>query len=189
MQPNNNLGQENTEVRRSAAGRTVAFEALLINRAAERRRLSVLADRYSIPDGKVTLKLRRREFALRPRRPFPQLHGAMLSIDPLSNVLRAGGPRVPVVTRYAYAGFGALHNDNRRGSSPIEPPWIVRVDGQQLERGRVEIELEAGEKHSVHLEVQVPSDARRGQRVPFNFTALDSLARVLGGVTVEIEVV
>jgi hypothetical protein len=187
--PNNNLGQENTNVIGGSPGETITTQARLVNREEVTRRFRILADAYRIPEGKVTLDLKVRRLPLRSRRRFDALYNLLMTHDPVKGGLRTKSGRAPVWISYAYTGFDALRKANARGQFPIPPEWQVVIDDQALDGNGVrELTLAGGEAHDVALKFTVPAGAEPGTRMPLNFTAVTPLGKIAGGVTLIVEV-
>lgn len=186
--PNNNLGQENTNVRKAEPGQTASAAALLVNRDQVPHAFRIEVDRYEIPEGRATLDLKTANIPLRRRRQVDLLHRSLPTYDLRERRLKSQTAYAPTVTRYAYTGWDAIRKGSRVGMHPVEPPWNVQVDGQPLEAGRVTVALGPGESQNVELSVRVPADAAPGSVHRFNWFAFNSRGKPIGGVTFVIEV-
>ena len=186
--PNNNLGQENTQIIADQAGKMVQTEALLFNRQKAARRIRIEADQYVIPEGEIQLKLATRTLPLRKKSPFDAVYNLLLTRRARGGLKTQNGI-APVWISYAYRGFEQLKKSNSRGEFPIQPPWRVEVNGADVGEGRTaELNLGAGQQVAVPIVVQIPAGAAPGTRQVLNFNAYGDTGKVLGGVTLEIEV-
>lgn len=187
--PNNNLGQENTQIIKAPAGEMVETEALMFNRFDRARRIRFIADEYEIPRGEIQLKLATRVLPLRKRSAFDGLFNLLLTRDAARGGLKTKNGHAPVWISYAYRGFQQLKRGNARGQFPVRAPWRVAVNGLDAGDGRMaELTLDPRQELNVPITVQIPADAPVGTRKTLNFTALGDNGRVLGGVTLKIEV-
>jgi hypothetical protein len=182
--PNNNLGQENTQIVGAHAGQVVTTEALLFNRLETGRRVRITADQYRIPKGEIRLKLATRTLPLRKRSAFDAVYNLMLTHDPARGGLKTQSRYVPSWIAYAYRGFEQLQEGNARGTSPIAPPWRVEANGTDVGgNAPVELRLEAKQRAAIPIVAHIPADATAGTSQHLNFTAYGDDGKVLGGVT------
>lgn len=186
--PNNNLGQENTNVRRASPGQMLAVNAFLRNQARETGEFQIRVDNYVIPEGEVTLGLKTARLPLRMAHPFDLLHRAMLTYDVAARSLKGQEAYAPQVVRYAYTGWDPVRKGNRVGRAPVLPPWRVEVDGREVEGGRGTVRLAAGEGRNVPLSVTIPAGVQPGSRHVFNWSAFGPRGKPMGGVTLIIVV-
>jgi hypothetical protein len=186
--PNNNLGQENTQVVGGKAGQMLHVEARLFNRVETARRIRIEADQYRIPEGKIELKLATRTLPLRKKAPFDALYNLLLRRDARGGLKTQNGS-APVWISYAYRGWEQLKKGNARGAFPIRSPWQVKVNGKDVGEGRTtELTLEPKQQVAIPIDAQIPAGAAVGTRQILNFTAYGDTGKVLGGVTLEVEV-
>lgn len=187
--PNNNLGQENTQVLAGQAGQMVQAEALLFNPLEKARKIRIAADAYSIPKGEIQLTLATRTLPLRKKSPFDSLFNLLLTRDAARGGLKTRNGYAPVWISYAYRGFEQLKKGNSRGEFPLRPPWRATVNGTAVGDGlTAEITLDPKQLVTVPIVAQIPAGAAVGTRQTLNFTAFGDNGKVLGGVTLEIEV-
>ncbi len=161
----NNLGQENTVVRRARRGEKVVVQARIANRSRERtQRVRFLVDTYEIPQREAELRLRTTSAAAGSR--------------------EAGEIRFPAggrsgAVRYAYEGRDALLEAN------AATPRLI-PDGWQVDLGGDEFDLAAAEERSLPVTIAIPSDAA-AEVVTFNITSIPDQGEP-GGITIRIHV-
>jgi hypothetical protein len=186
--PNNNLGQENTQVVGGQAGQMIHAEAFLFNRVETARRVRIEADQYRIPEGKIELKLATRTLPLREKTPFDGLYNLLLRRDAREGIKTQNGS-APVWISYAYRGWEQLKKGNSRKEFPIRPPWEVKVNGTNVDEGKIaELNLGPKQRVTISIDAQIPAGAAVGTRQTLNLNAYAENGKVLGGVTLEIEV-
>jgi len=186
--PNNNLGQENTQVVGGNAGQMIHAEALLFNRVETARRIRIEADQYRIPEGKIELKLATRTLPLRNKAPFDAIYNLLLRRDARGGIKTQNG-YAPVWISYAYRGWEQLREGNSRGKFPIRAPWQLKVNGEDVAEGQTaELTLEPKQQMKIPIDAQIPAATAVGTRQSLNFTAYAENGKILGGVTLEVEV-
>ena len=187
--PNNNLGQENTQVLGGSSGARVATGARLFNPARRAMRARLTVDQYAIPAGELSLKLETRVRHLRRRRPFDSVRNLMINVDPQGK-LRKYADSGPAITSYVYRGFKQLRRGNERGAQPLDPAWQATVNGQVVDpAGFVEIELPPGGSVDVPLAFTIPAAIPlQTQPTRFNVIATSDRGKLLGGLTIRVEV-
>jgi hypothetical protein len=187
--PNNNLGQENTQVLGGTSGAKLTTNARLFNPTKQALRARLAIDRYAVPAGEVSLKLDTRIRYLRRRRPLDGLRNWMLNVSPQGK-LRGYGRSGPVMTSYAYRGFQDLRRGNARGVEPIDPAWLPTLNGQAVAPdGFVELELPAGGSVDIPITLTIPPVITLlAQQHRFNVIATSDRGRLLGGLTLQVEV-
>lgn len=187
--PNNNLGQENTDVLGGSAGARVTTNAQLFNPTDRTMRARVVVDQYAIPNGEVRLKLDTRIRHLRRKRPLESVRNLMLTVDGQGK-LRSYGSSGPVMTSYVYRGFQQLRRGNQRGAMPLDPVWQATVNGQAVDpAGHVEIELAPHDSLDVPISFTIPAAIPLSvQPQQFNVVATSDRGRLLGGLTIRVEV-
>lgn len=160
----NNLGQENTVIRRGRAGGTVVVDALIANAARDgAQRVRFATDTYEVPRSEVELRL---------------VRGAAAAGRDAAGELRfAGRPGRPV--RYAYEGRDALMATNASASRPVPDGWRVGLAGET-------IELAPGETRTIPVTIEIPADAAPGP-IAFNITSVPDRGAP-GGITIRIHV-
>jgi hypothetical protein len=178
--PNNNLGQENTNVHSAKPGEKVSIKTLLLNPHREPRRIRFRADAYEIPGEEIMLKLNTRT------RTIGGISRFLLTREARSRKLMAASRRAPQLIAYVYRGIEELRKRNLRDSQRLSPEWVVRRDGNELEAA---LALDAGKHQEVTLEVTTPPNATPGRRQRINIVAFDDRGRNAGGVTLVIKIV
>ena len=187
--PNNNLGQENTQVLAGTAGQAMAAHAVLHNPTARQLRAALHVDHYSIPDRQVELTLATRTRYLRKAGPFDGVHQLMLTRDSVSGKLANQAHRGPSFNTYAYRGFDQLIPDNGRGHQPLDPTWQVTINGEVISHGHIpEIGLAPDQTINIPISLTIPAEPP-GTRVPLNVVAVSDRGKLLGGVTMIVEVI
>jgi len=209
-EPANNVGQENTDVTRNVArGATVRVPIPFYNRQAKVRAFRVVADAYEIHEETVEFRLeqirgpngiaqdRRRsllaaarsqvsvlEDPARLRRlvEWDAMRGARVRLSPKGRRIRRGmGYRL-----FGYHGADGLRSVHRAGGFPLPPGWKVDFPGQEDQAGQVVVPPRRTQ--DLEVAVTVPGDAPPGERRRINLTAFDAANRVVGGVTLDIQV-
>lgn len=186
--PNNNLGQENTQVLGGAPGSQLSTRAMLVNPTDRRIRARISIDQYVIPDGKITVKLDTRIRYLQRKGPLDSVRNLMLTRDGAGK-LRTYGTSGPRMTSYVYRGFGQLRSGNHRGVQPLDPAWRATANGEAVEpAGFVVVDLAPKGSVDVPLSLTIPADATPRSRKSFNVIATSDRGKLLGGVTLHAEV-
>lgn len=187
--PNNNLGQENTDVLGGTSGSQVTTGARLFNPTNRTMRARVTIDQYAIINGEVRLQLDTRVRHLRRKRPLETVRNLMLTVDGQGK-LRSYASSGPVMTSYVYRGFEQLRRGNQRGVMPLDPAWQATVNGQPVDpAGHVEIELAPRASVDVPISFTVPVVIPLlAQPQQFNIVATSDRGRLLGGLTIRVEV-
>ena len=187
--PNNNLGQENTQVLGGTSGSPLHTGARLFNPTDRTMRAHVTVDQYAVPAEEVTLKLDTRIRHLRHKRPLDNVRNLMVVVDGQGK-LRSYSASGPVMTSYVYRGFGQLRRGNQRGAQPLDPNWQVTVNGQIVDpAGHVVVEL--APRASVDLPVSVtvpPVIPLQATQQGLNVIATSDRGKLLGGLTIRLEV-
>ncbi|WP_395373521.1 hypothetical protein [Marinicella sp. W31] len=188
INPNNNIGQENTNVVAAAAGENFSVNALLANPLGEAQQVRVFADAFTMPEDEVQLKLKTLRIPLRKQHSFDGFHQWMLTNNIREKRLALAKNQKPFITRYAYSGWESLKRRFKRGLHPIGNDWQPQVEGQSLKQGWAEIEMQGQQEKPVQLSFQVPANAKAGDMYAMNFTAVDARGKTLGGVTLHIRI-
>jgi len=89
-----------------------------------------------------------------------------------------------------YRGFEQLRRGNQRGVMPLDPAWQATVNGQPVDpAGHVEIELAPRASVDVPISFTVPVVIPLvAQPQQFNIVATSDRGRLLGGLTIRVEV-
>lgn len=187
--PNNNLGQENTQVLGGASGSQVHTGARLFNPTDRTMRARVTIDQYAVPAGEVTLKLDTRIRHLRRTRPLDRVRNLMLVVDGQGR-LRSYGASGPMMISYAYRGFGQLRRGSERGAQPLDPVWQATVNGQVVDpAGTVVVELAPHTSVDLPIAFTIPPVIPlQARQQGFNVTAISDRGKLLGGLTIRLEV-
>ena len=188
INPNNNIGQENTNVVSAQANEDVSMNAMLTNPLPEAQRVRVFADGFTIPEDEINLRLKSLRIPLRSEHSFDGLHQMMLTNDIREKKLALARNQRPFIMRYAYTGWEVLKKRFKRGLHPIDQNWQLQVEGRALDEGWTDFEMQGHEQKPVKLSFKVPADAVPGRLYAMNFTAVDALGKTLGGVTLHITV-
>ena len=186
--PNNNLGQENLQLAAGNPGQQLIVHAPLFNGTRRRQAYRILADAYAIPKGELTLRLETRERAIRRRKPFDALHNLLLTRDAATGRLQTQRGRALKLISYAYRGFEEVRRSSRRGLQPAPPAWAVEVNGEPLQQGAGAVTLDPAQQLAVPLALRIPADATPGSQQRFNFAAFNPAGKLIGGVTLLVEV-
>lgn len=192
-EPNNNIGQENTNVIRTASSATIKIPLQNLRRARQDIRLEI--DEYRIPDSKIEIPLSRvdRVAPTTDRR----LHKKSIRFDDstrnvLGSALRGAHIRLrdPDIKtgKRAYSVHGytfgrRLRESNRRGAFPLGAAWAVSIDVPGLS-----IALDGKEKATLTFEVEPDGSVAPGTTKHINVNAFNQDGSLLGGVTLVVEV-
>jgi len=201
-EPNNNLGQENTNIAKPAS--PVELHIPLFNPRAVPQRIAVTADGYEIPSTEVEFRLEElRPSAQAPpkppsdggpieRRDAPGFvthpdEGARIRLNPdLSRTRKS--PR-PKRGRRMYKVFGYPQRDELRaqnslGGFPLPANWEFAVDGADEDDGVLHVTVPPGDQPVLHVTLDRPV----GPGVqPVNLNAYFEDGLLAGGVTVYVE--
>lgn len=186
--PNNNIGQENTNVIAAAAGDSVEVSPMLFNVTDREMHMRMFVDQFQIPDGEITLHLKQKRFPLVRHHFADSLHRAMLVTDPKTGRLRYQSNAVPYITRYAYTGWDKLIESMKRGQHPLSAVENLRVGGMAIEDGWTTTTLSPKSSKAIPIKCDVPATASSGDTIFINFTAVTQFGKVIGGVTLNIRV-
>ena len=187
--PNNNVGQENTNVVAAAAGDNVEMSPMLFNLTDREMHVRIFVDQFQMPHGDITLHLKKKRFSLVGHHFADSLHRAMLVTDPITGKLRYQRNAVPYITRYTYTGWDKLIESMKRGRHPITIVQNLRVDGAAIENGWATTTLSPKSSKAIPIKFNLPATAASGDTKFINFTAITQLGKVIGGVTVNIRVI
>jgi hypothetical protein len=156
----NNMGQENTDVRRVPAGHSARLTVPVRNTRPEAMALKLAVSGYEIPAQPL------------PSRGKPERR------------MSTPGVRMRAISRPGRATrdqVDAVIQQNRIGAFPPDPAW----NAQLSETG---MRLAPGETGTVDLTVVAPATAPAGARQRFTLSAHDERGAVVGGVTLAVEV-
>lgn len=188
INPNNNLGQENTTVlaASAAAGLQLAEAIDLFNPGRRIETFRLRVDGYTIPRGEVELRLDSRERHLVRRQPLASVRSAMVTRDPTRGVV-SQAHQGPVLVSHVYRGWDPIREMNKQGEFEIARTWDVRIEGIEHGADGVAVELGPGAARPVAFEATVPPGVAPGPYA-MNVSAHTELGRLVGGATFEIEV-
>lgn len=189
INPNNNLGQENTTVVSGQPGEAMMLQPLLFNVADRQRTIQIFVDEFEIPKGEVELTLKQKRFSLRKVHLFDDLHKVMLVTDARTGKLTTQGNSVPFITRYAYTGWDEIMKRMRRGQHPIARVDDLKIDGAGVEAGWGQVQIGPGASKAVPLQFTIPASAEVNAVINLNFTAVNPSGKIVGGVTVTVNVI
>jgi hypothetical protein len=208
--PGNNVGQENTDVLRTAkAGTSLKVVVPFFNRQRDVRAFRMMIDAYEIPAAPVSYTLEQirgpnglsetggRDILARVRAPeeagadrerFERLverdamRGARVRLSPDGPRARQGvGYRL-----FGYHGADGVHKSNSLGAFPLPPGWAVTIPGHETDEQATNVAVPPKSTVSLDVQVDIPAHAVAGERRRFNLTALDPRGSVVGGVTLDI---
>lgn len=199
-EPNNNLGQENTQVR--AAASPVELVIPLFNFRHRDAAIRIMASEYSIPAENVQLDLRQIRGYRGVDRPLLKrdevkavdeeghrrnverdaARGSRIRLSPHGPRVRRGvGYRV-----FGYEAFTQLASANELHQFPLRDGWRFEVEDAEAHEDQWLLTVPARMSRDVKLRVQVPDDTPVGREKPITIWATDSLGGLLGGVTVQV---
>lgn len=180
--PNNNLGQENTNLNGGSPGGKLVTDATLWNPTGRRRGYRLVADAYSIPEGKITLRLETLERRLTSPQPFAGIRGAMLTRDARHGLVTAARHGL-TLTSYVYRGWEEVSEASKRGSRPLPPRWALHVDGEPAEKGHSRVIAEPGENRlSLVLGLRPGEGLATAEQI--NISAFTEAMQLVGGITI-----
>lgn len=199
-EPNNNLGQENTQVQ--AAASDVALTIPLFNYRRRGETIRITASEYAIPTGEVALRLEQiRGYrapdsgpkgeatlarsggdrdAHRLRVTFDAARGAHIRLSAAGR----RGSRGVGYRLFGYDAFAQLAAANGLRDFELRDGWRIDVDQAQLRDGEWVLELAPRTARDITLRVHVPDETPVGRRKAVNIWATDARGGLLGGVTV-----
>ncbi len=214
-EPNNNVGQENTDVRRSAAAAAQRFTVPFFNRRERVREFIIRADEYQIPEGRVELELehipgsrgidddRKRALMTASGLPPPDRTGNEPREEEIRRAIERDairGARIRLSSEerrqrrgrgyrvFGYRGRSALMADNRLDGFPLANGWTLTFPGLTEHPAGWRVAIPPGTTRDIEVVVEVPADAAAGDAKAINLTAMDPLGGVVGGVTIYLEV-
>jgi len=200
--PNNNMGQENTNVYRQEEASAVPPGAMiritvpLHNPNKKARKFHFVATLYSIEEETIKLTLEttrarvRENSAQKLARRVPNFPVK----DPPLGLVQAGsdesilpgfkGSSPVVAVRHRYTGYEEYKK--RLLSKDYSPRGFeINANGNPLKQA---IEIEGRSKEDIELEIKVPDDAPSGVRLPLNVVTLTEQGVLVGGITIIINV-
>jgi hypothetical protein len=210
-EPANNVGQENTDVRRRvSSGGSLRLVIPFYNRSETARDFRVAVDEYQIPDNTVTLPLRQihgvngltpeeRRLLLAQVRVDPvvlenrdrlrrfverdAMRGARIRLRPMDRPERRGvGYRV-----FAYEGVDQIRRGNDANDFLLGGGWEVDFPDAIADFGDIQLVVPPGSTAQIVAVVRAPAHAAFRERKQINVTIRDGADRVVGGVTLDIE--
>jgi hypothetical protein len=201
-EPNNNLGQENTNVAKPAS--PVELDIPLFNPRDEPARILLTADAYEIPTESVELRLEELHAgAPDPSKPPPDPgpierrappaalthpdEGARIRLNPdLSRNRKSPRPKRGrrIYKVFGYPQRAELRAQNARGNFPLPPNWQFDVAGAHDEGDGPRVTVPGGGAPVLHVTLDRPP----GPGVqPVNLNAYFEDGLLAGGVTVYVE--
>lgn len=201
-EPNNNLGQENTNIAKPAS--PVTLDIPLFNPRTAPQRIALTADSYEIPSGEIELRLEELRPGAQPppdpspdggpieRRAAPGFvthpdEGARIRLNPeLSRTRKSPRPKrgKRAYQVFGYPQRGELRGQNARDGFPLPANWQFAVAGADTGEGALHITVPAGDQPVL----QVTLDRPPGPGVqPVNLNAYFEDGLLAGGVTVYVE--
>jgi hypothetical protein len=201
-EPNNNLGQENTQV--SGAASDVELVIPLFNFRRRHQDVLIAANEYAIPRQDVALSLRQirgyrgAEPALlaAPKGEAPDarddgdarkraverdaIRGSRIRLSPEGRRASRGvGYRV-----FGYEGFERLAQGNALQGARLTEGWTLEVGDAVRDEQAFRLQLPPGASKNVKVRIHVPDATPAGRRKAVNIWAADRFGALLGGVTV-----
>lgn len=179
-EPGNNIGQENTDVLQAQAGETISTLAWIANtNQTEGMEAHFTADAFNIPDEEIEFQLATQVKSLGDAGFFPKFQEK-------TQRFRYGRRPAPVYTAYKYTGQSGLMRKIQSLDSSLPESWNVTIQGAALNQ---RISLSPEEERELLIEVQTPGNIPKGQTHQINLTAFDNNERVIGGITLFIEII
>ncbi|WP_340198597.1 hypothetical protein [Ascidiimonas sp. W6] len=188
INPNNNLGQENTNVFSAAPGETVETTAFLMNVEDRERTFQLMADAYKIDGKGVRLRLETKKIPLGRKPIFQNLRNYLLTVDEKKRSIKTRDNYMPKYTHYQYKGWDEFKENHRRGNAPLPDEWKLAINGLNTATNTQTMFLQGKEGKDVELQVKVPINAVPGDQMPINVIAIAPSGKIAGGVTLLINV-
>jgi hypothetical protein len=182
--PDNNVGQENTQVIDGQPGQKLAVPVPAVNDSQRATRVRLFADTYQIPtrEWDFTLETTTRRYGDPPRRGATSINQHLRTL-----VQRlTAGPKGPTNVAYAYRSRAPVVAAQQAVPRAIPAAWTLTIDGQPLDQP---VALAPGESRDLLLEIDIPATARPGEHHALNLDAISSDSGRLAGVTVIVRVV
>jgi hypothetical protein len=198
-EPNNNLGQENTQV--GSAASPLELIIPLFNYRKRGRTIRVAASEYMIPEPEIQLKLRQirgyrgvkaddRKMGTVPGEAADESHKRDVARDAARGAhirISPEGRRSGRGVGYRLFGYDALTQlaaGNAVRDFALRDGWAIEVDQAERRGDEWRFELAPRTSRDVRLRVQVPDDTPIGRQKAINIWATDLNGGLLGGVTV-----
>ena len=189
VNPDNNLGQENTNVYAPSPGETITAKAFLLNVENRAREFTFFADAYQIQGPGADLRLVTRKFPVVKKTPFKGLKNYLLTFDQKDRRLTTRNNQGPFYTYYRYEGWEQFKAMHKRGNFPIPDGWGVTVEGLEVSTETKSIRLQGGEGREVEIKVEVPRNQEKGKPMPINVLAITPSGKIAGGVSLIIRTI
>lgn len=202
-EPNNNIGQENTDVRTAASDVNLVIP--LFNARARHAQAFIFANEYAIAEADVRLRLHQIRGYKGIDRPTLRAAAGAGTRGSTEELMRAAerdalrGSRIRLAPNpggrgsrgvgyrvYGYDGFQQLSANHALGGFSLRDGWTLDVDNAQRQGDAWQLDVPPKGSLNVALRLQVPDDAPAGQRKAVNIWATDRFGALLGGVTIHV---
>lgn len=187
--PDNNIGQENTDVYKATQNQTISTKALLHNVENRERTFTFMADAYQIQGEGVDLKLVTKKFPLIKKAPFKGLKNYLITFSQKDKRLTTRANQGPFYTYYRYEGWDKFKARHKRGNFPIPDNWELTIDGQNAIAETKTLKLQGGERKEVEIIVKVSPTHQVGDTVPINILAIAPSGKIAGGLSLIVNVI
>lgn len=209
-EPNNNIGQENTDVRKASPGSQLSVVIPFFNRHENLHRFRIVANEYQIPTGDVKFELlqipgmadlnktQRKRLATQRTSSAPMQElvdkerlnlaikdNALLGARTRLSTGRQRGHRYRV---FGYHGIEVVQEQNARGQFPLSGGWTVEFPKLHKNGDSWNVNVKPGATEDVEAIIRVSETAQTGTRKTINLVATDHLGGFVGGVTVFFDV-
>lgn len=193
-EPNNNIGQENTNVVRTTSPATIDIPLQNLRDIQQTIRFEV--DEYTIPADKIEMALARvdrissapqrrlyRSSIKSDRETRGQIGSAIRGAHIRINTPSRPGSRERMYSVHGYSVGSELRKSNRRGGFPINNKWSVKLNQTK----DLEIILDPHASKTVTVEIEPDSTVASGENMNININAFNEDDTLLGGVTLTVE--
>lgn len=178
----NNVGQENTTVVATSAGRTISFPIAVFNPFRQPARVVLRFDSYEIPDREWRMPIETRQIPLARSPGFLVPRGADAKLGTLRGWLAGKGIDF---TYRRYIGRSELFKAQRQANRSLPEGWKVHVDGAGEGGGLI---LEGLEERELQVTISAPVAIDGIRQLPINISAWIPDEGPLGGLTVTMKV-
>jgi len=202
-EPNNNVGQENTDVRTAASDVNLVIP--LFNARARHAQAFIFANEYTIAEVDVRLRLHQIRGYKGIDRPTLRAAAGAGAGGSTEELMRAAerdalrGARIRLAPNaggrgsrgvgyrvYGYDGFQQLSGNHALGGFSLRDGWTLDVDNARRQGDAWQLDVPPKDSLNVSLRLLVPDDAPAGQRKAVNIWATDRFGALLGGVTIHV---
>lgn len=193
-EPNNNLGQENTNIVRTASPATIDIP--IQNLKDRRQDIRIEFDEYSIPSDKIVIPLSRIDRAAKTdqrRLLKSSIRADSTARGSIGSARRSAHIRLREETRrgkrerkytvHSYSHGAELRARNGIGKFPLDKNWELRID--QLADSVITLDPKA--EAILKVDIEPNATVAAGSKKQININAINEDGTLLGGVTLTVE--